>query len=225
MDEQDILAGKFRQIVISPEIAISAAFRTAVLSKREFSDKLQAVCIDEAHCISLWGGSFCTDYANLGVFRGRFPSNVPFIIASATLPDHILDDIRGKLKLSQDAKMVRVSNAHPNIALSVWEMKFDNYSMADLQFLIPHKASKLEDIDITLVYCNQRTTCEDGVDRLRSWAHEMGITLECIAFYHAKIGAKRKHELEEMLRKGEVQILVCTDAVGIVRHLSDHSKL
>jgi superfamily II DNA helicase RecQ len=93
MSEQDILAGKFRQIVVSPEIAISAAFRTAVLSKREFSDKLRAVCIDEAHCISLWGGSFRTDYANLGVLRGRFPSNVPFIIASATLPDHILDDI------------------------------------------------------------------------------------------------------------------------------------
>jgi superfamily II DNA helicase RecQ len=132
MSEQDILAGKFRQIVISPEIAISAAFRTAVLSKREFSDKLQAVCIDEAHCISLWGGSFRTDYANLGVLRGRFPSNVPFIIASATLPDHILNDIRGKLKLSRNAKMVRVSNAHPNIALSVRAMKFDNYSMADL---------------------------------------------------------------------------------------------
>jgi hypothetical protein len=40
MSEHDILAGKFRQIVVSPEIAISAAFRTAVLSKREFSDKL-----------------------------------------------------------------------------------------------------------------------------------------------------------------------------------------
>jgi superfamily II DNA helicase RecQ len=117
MSEQDILAGKFRQIVVSPKIAIYAAFRTAVLSKREFSDKLRAVCIDEAHCISLWGGSFRTDYANLGVLRGRFPSNVPFIIASATLPDHILDDIRGKHKLSQNAKMVRVSNARPNIAL------------------------------------------------------------------------------------------------------------
>ncbi|KIM72970.1 hypothetical protein PILCRDRAFT_15631 [Piloderma croceum F 1598] len=212
---KDILAGKFRQIVVSPEIAISAAFRTAVLSKREFSDKLRAVCIDEAHCISLWGGSFRTDYANLGVLRGRFPSNVPFIIASATLPDHILDDIQGKLKLSRNAKMVWVSNARPNIALSVRAMKFDNYLMANLRFLIPPKASKLEDIDITLVYCNQRTTCEDCVDRLRSWAHEMGIPPECIAFYHAKIGAKRKRELEEMLRKGQIQILVCTDAVGM----------
>ncbi|KIM82705.1 hypothetical protein PILCRDRAFT_70219, partial [Piloderma croceum F 1598] len=115
----------------------------------------------------------------------------------------------------RNAKMVRVSNARPNIALSVRAMKFDNYSMADLRFLIPPKASKLEDIDITLVYCNQRTTCEDCVDRLRSWAHEMGIPPECIAFYHAKIGAKRKRELEEMLRKGQIRILVCTDAVGM----------
>jgi len=103
-------------------------------------------------------------------------------------------------------------------------MKFDNYSMADLWFIIPPKVSKLEDFDITLVYCNQRTTCKDGVDRLCTWAHEMGIPPECIAFYHAKIGAKRKRELEEMLRKGEIGILICTEAVRMVHHLSDHSN-
>jgi superfamily II DNA helicase RecQ len=74
-----------------------------------------------------------------------------------------------------------------------------------------------EDIDITLVYCNQRTACEDAVDRLRNWARDEGIPESCIAFYHAKIGSKRKRELEEKLRNGEIRILVCTDAVGMVR--------
>jgi superfamily II DNA helicase RecQ len=137
-------------------------------------------------------------------------------VASATLPEHILDDVRQKLQLSASAKMVQLTNARPNVALSVRSMRFDNYSMADLRFLIPSGASKPDDIDISLVYCNRRTVCEDAVDRLRSWAAAEGIPTDCIAFYHAKIGEKRKRELEEKLRSGEIRILVCTDAVGMV---------
>ncbi|KAJ7309319.1 hypothetical protein DFH08DRAFT_626502, partial [Mycena albidolilacea] len=77
----------------SPEIATSAAFRKSALSKPQFTSKLRCVGIDEAHCVSLWGGSFRPDYTNLGVLRGRIPSNVPFVAASATLPEYILDDV------------------------------------------------------------------------------------------------------------------------------------
>ena len=95
-------------------------------------------------------------------------------------------------------------------------MKHAEKSKADLRFLIPVGATKPKDIDITLVYCNQRIKCEDSVDNLRFWAKESGIPESCIAFYHARIGEKRKRELEEKLRTGEIRVLVCTDAVGMV---------
>jgi superfamily II DNA helicase RecQ len=174
------------------------------------------VVIDEAHCISIWGGSFRTDYGKLGLLRGRIPKHVPFIVASATLPDHILDDIQGKLKLSPNAHIVQITNARPNVALSCRSMKHAEKSKADLRFLIPVGATKPEDINITLVYCNQRIKCEDAVDNLRFWAKELGIPETSIAFYHARIGEKRKRELEEKLREGGIRILVCTDAVGMV---------
>ena len=103
---KDIAAGKFRQVIVSPEIVISLEFQTTILSKDGFSTALHAVCIDEAHCISLWGGSFRPDYAGLGMLRGRFPKNVPFVVASATLPSHVLNDVRHKLQLGSDTKMV-----------------------------------------------------------------------------------------------------------------------
>jgi len=156
------------------------------------------------------------------VLRGRIPRHVPLIVASATLPDHILDDIRTKLQLSANAKMVRMTNSRPNVALSCRAMKHSQESFADLRFLIPVGATKAEDIDITLVYCNQRIHCEDAVDHLRFWTEEQGIDPSCIAFYHAKIGEKRKRELEEKLRRGEIRILVCTDAVGMVRGVNFH---
>ena len=108
---EDIVDGKFRQVIVSPEIVVSESFRKEVLSKKKFHQRLRAVCVDEAHCISLWGGSFHPDYAGLGVLRGRFPSNVPVVVASATLPEHILDDIKRKLRLSTSVQKVSMSNA------------------------------------------------------------------------------------------------------------------
>ncbi|KAJ6604921.1 P-loop containing nucleoside triphosphate hydrolase protein [Mycena sp. CBHHK59/15] len=211
----DIVSGKFRQVIVSPEITTSLAFRKSTLSKPAFTSRLRCVCIDEAHCISLWGGSFRPDYADLGLLRGRIPSNVPFVVASATLPPHILDDVRSKLGLSQSATYIALTNARPNVALSCRAMKHPEESKADLRFLIDSTASKPADIPVTLVYCNQRLTCEDACDSLRRWARDENIPEDCIAFYHAKIGQAQKRHLEERLRKGEIRILFCTDAVGM----------
>ena len=215
-NEQDVVSGNFRQVIVSPEISTSSVFCTAVLSKMEFNSQLHAVCIDEAHCISLWGGGFHPDYGDLGVFCGWLPSNVPFVIASATLPDHILDDIWVKLQLLKDVTLVSLSNGWPNITLSYHSMQHPEESKADLCFLIPPHASNPEDIDITLVYCNQRIICEDASNSLRRWAKDEGLPEACIAFYHAKVGNKRKREMEEMLQRGEIRILFCTDAVCMV---------
>lgn len=214
---QQILSDKCKEVQVSPEISISPEFRKEVISKREFYGRLRVVVVDEAHCISLWG-TFRPDYGELGVLRGRFPRHVPFIVASATLPDHILDDIRTKLQLSANAKIVRMTNARPNVALSCRSMKHPQDSYADLRFLIPPEATKAEHIDISLVYCNQRIDCEDAVDHLRFWAEKEGIDPSCIGFYHAKVGEKRKRELEEMLRRGEIRILVLVHQIGCEMH-------
>ncbi|KAJ7730668.1 P-loop containing nucleoside triphosphate hydrolase protein, partial [Mycena maculata] len=211
----DIVSGKFRQVIVSPEIATSLPFRKSTLSKPAFTSRLRCVCIDEVHCISLWGGSFRPDYADLGLLRGRIPSTVPFVVASATLPTHILDDVRTKLGLSKNATQISLTNARPNVALSCRTMKYPEESKADLRFLIRPGATKPADIPVTLVYCNQRLACEDACDSLRRWARNEHIPDDCIAFYHAKIGQAQKRNLEEHLRRGEIRLLFCTDAVGM----------
>ncbi|KAJ7891045.1 P-loop containing nucleoside triphosphate hydrolase protein, partial [Mycena leptocephala] len=108
-----------------------------------------------------------------------------------------------------------LTNARPNVALSCRTMKHREESKADLRFLIDSKSSKPVDIPVTLVYCNQRLTCEDAYDSLRRWARDENIPEDCIAFYHAKVGQAQKRNLEERLRKGEIRILFCTDAVGM----------
>lgn len=215
---QEIAKGIFQLVFVSPEIATSDEFHKAVISKATFSRNLRVVNIDEAHCITIWGGTFRPDYANLGILRGKFPSNVPFLIASATFPKHVIGDVRSKLRLSKDAIEVRLTNERPNVALSVRVMKHEENSQRDLRFLIPPKAEKPEDMKITLVYCNQRNTAEDAADNGKDWVIEQGISPDCIAFYHSNIGDKRKREIEELLKQGVIRILFCTDAVGMVSH-------
>jgi superfamily II DNA helicase RecQ len=171
--------------------------------------------VDEAHFVSLWGGTFRNDYTELGVLRGCLPANVSVLVASATLLSHVLDDVCAKLKIAKDHVAVRVSNARPNVALSVSVMKHPEESKADLRFIVPPNTTSPLDIPVQLVYCNGRITTEDVVDHLRKWLPK-GVTYSSVAFYHAKIGTKRKRELEEGLRIGIIRILVCTDAVGML---------
>lgn len=210
------MAAKFRQVLVSPEIAISMGFKKAVLSKTEFTEHVRVVNIDEAHCISVWGGTFRPDYAKLGLLRGRFPRNVTMMVASATLPGHVLDDVRSQLRLSKDIKMVRVTNKRPNIALSIRVMQYSEESKAGLRFLIPKDAKSPDDIPPTLVYCNSRTTAEQAADQTRDWADEMGISRDCIAYFHALIGEDRKSQLVEHVTRGTVHVLYCTEALGMV---------
>ena len=206
-------------MLVSPEIAISGEFQKTVLSKDPFIRNLRVVNIDEAHCMNVWGGSFRPDYAALGLLRGRFPGNVPFLVASATLPEHVLDDICGKLKLARDVEMIQLTNARPNVALSVRVMEHSEDSKGDLRFLIPPEAKQPMDVPISLVYCNQRSTTEDAADRAKDWAEEHGLPTSRIAFYHALIGQQWKHDIEDELHTGSIRILFCTEALGMVGQL------
>lgn len=213
--------GKFRHVIVSPEIIVSTEFHKRVLSKVSFTNNLRVTNIDEAHCLVIWGLSFRPDYAKLGILRGRLPRNVPITAASATMtPSHIMDGVRSTLSLSADAVKISVTNARPNVSLCVRSMQHSDESKADLRFLIPTNAECADDIPITLVYCNARTVTEICTDRTRDWAAGQGINPECIAFYHALIGEERKRELEDALERSRIRILYCTNAIGMVSTLT-----
>ncbi|TDL13617.1 P-loop containing nucleoside triphosphate hydrolase protein, partial [Rickenella mellea] len=206
---------KYRRVFISPETATDPAFREAVLSKDSFYKHLRAVVIDESHCISHWGSAFRDEYSMLGLLRGRLPTNVPLLVASATLPPHVMNDISEKLGLSSDCKLIRMSNARYNVGLQVRQITGKESTKAALRFTIPHDAQKAEDIPVQLIYCNTVNETQDICEALRAWLLEQNIRPDCVAFYNAKVGSTTKRKLEERLRNGDLRILVCTDAVGM----------
>lgn len=211
-------SGTIPVVFVSPEVAVSKQFQQDVLSNPTYACRLINVVIDEGHCVTEWGGDFRPDYALLGLLRGRIRSGLAVTVATATLPRNISFDIHEKFRLSKDTVYIEMSNNRPNIALSVRPIFRPLETFGDLAFLLPPKIMSVKDIPCQLVYFNSRIEAEDAADKLRSFlpGDELRRT-DCVAFYHSRIGEKRKRELEEKLLRDEVRILCCTDAVGMVR--------
>lgn len=62
---------------------------------------------------------------------------MPFVVASATLPTHVLDNVKKVLNLDPQAAVVWLRNERRNIALSTRVMQFEDVSKADLRFTVP----------------------------------------------------------------------------------------
>ncbi|KIO18612.1 hypothetical protein M407DRAFT_83734, partial [Tulasnella calospora MUT 4182] len=190
-------------------------FHRDVLSVPTYANSLINLVIDEGHCCTEWGGSFRPDYATLGLLRGRIRTGLAVTIVSATLPLEINKDLVDKFRLSNTTVFIEMSNNRPNVALSVRPILHPAETFSDLRFTIPRGATALEAIPCQLVYFNSRLEAEDAADALRSFLPPELKQKDAIAFYHARVGEKRKRELEAKLSGGGVWILCCTDAVGM----------
>ncbi|KAF7305411.1 hypothetical protein HMN09_00793500 [Mycena chlorophos] len=210
-------AGAYRHILCSPELFATLEFKQGVVNK--LADCLRVVNFDEGHLMTEWGTTFRSEYRTLGNVRGLVPSCVPVMPVSATWSADVLDDVMKLLGLPPTTRRIEITNARPNVALSIRQMKFEERSMADLRFLIPVGARKPEDIPITLVYTNERLKAERACERLKQWCTDEGIEDPedgaCVAFYHAKVGPQRKRELERQQAESKARIWCCTDAAGL----------
>ncbi|KAF9528727.1 hypothetical protein CPB83DRAFT_766381, partial [Crepidotus variabilis] len=106
--------GRFQGIFASPEMCLQhKGFR------RFLSTKLRDVCaiiVDEAHCISQWGGDFREAYAKLKDLRTFVPPEIPVLATSATLCPSSLKDVKSCLGLDLNTGFhLNLGNDRPNI--------------------------------------------------------------------------------------------------------------
>ncbi|KAH6877038.1 P-loop containing nucleoside triphosphate hydrolase protein [Coprinopsis sp. MPI-PUGE-AT-0042] len=86
--------GAHQVILTSPEMCIKHSEFQSFLTSTTSSKEIMMVVVDEAHCISQWGGDFRKEYSELVKLRAFFPPSTPFLITSATLTPATLRDIR-----------------------------------------------------------------------------------------------------------------------------------
>ncbi|KAJ7576749.1 P-loop containing nucleoside triphosphate hydrolase protein [Mycena floridula] len=211
----DLAANKYRVGFLGPETAVGVDFHSKVLREEDFSHNVIAVIVDEAHCISEWGtDDFRPEFAQIASLRSRLPCGVPFLAASATLPPEVCADIKSKLGFSSESKTIAVSNAKPNVALSVCTLVHPRKDYADLLTLFPPDLTRVEDFPQTLIYVNSHLEAEYIQDFARQNRPEC-IPKESIEFYHRFIDEKRKEHLQDAIMSGRLLISSATDALGL----------
>lgn len=192
--------------------AIYGAVKFLYVSPERLSNKLflaklyyMKVCfftVDEAHCISQWGYDFRPSYLRISEIRKEKP-DVPVLALTATATPQVVEDIQEKLSfgkyLCEDCNVFRMSFKRDNISYVVRHTMDKNVEMIHI----------LNSVDgCAIIYTRNR----EKTKKLAQLLEDNGISA---TYYHAGLNHAVKDTRQEMWRRGEIRVIVATNAFGM----------
>ena len=213
----------------------SPAFITRVLRRREFSQRVLSVVVDEAHCVSHWGADFRKKYGSLGTIRAFLPRGTPIIAVTATLTARVRRDLHRVLHFSPGtSRFLNLGNDRPNVTIAVRACQHAQNSYADLDFILPASISRALDIPKTYLYVDDIRVGSEIIDHLNDLLALRAPSLASAGlipptnatlsheYRQAAMAAFRASPRDPLTQPAEasphcIRILVCTDAAGMVR--------
>lgn len=184
-------------LYLSPERAQKEGFHRWVQNRQ-----VGLFAIDEAHCVSQWGHDFREEYAQLNVLKKLCP-DVPVLALTASATPTVLDDISKHLKLQKPARMVHGfyrSNLYYQVELCEDE---------DVKLLLLLQSIKQTPEGRIIVYCGTRKVTESIAAFLQK---KFG---KSVGYYHAGLTSEVRTSTQEAYAKGDLRILVATNAFGM----------
>src|SRR6266849_10031446 len=134
---QGIESRRYNVIITSPEMCLEDTGFSKLLRTPQFTRNVLSIVIDEAHCVSEWGENFRKAFGELGRLRSYVPATIPFLVTSATLPTHILDNVVQKLHVSKSRSVfINLGNDCPNIMHIVCRMRGAKRDLGALDFVV-----------------------------------------------------------------------------------------
>jgi len=187
--------GDCKFLYVSPERLGTPLFQS-YLGELE----INYIVVDEAHCISQWGYDFRPDYLNIGGLRQSI--GAPIIALTATATPKVIEDIASRLSINPQKpsfNILRAGFERPNLSYIVRECRDKTGQLLDICSGVPGSG---------IVYLRSRRRCEEVAALLKA----NGVSA---SFYHAGLGAKSRSERQEAWKKGEIRVMVCTNAFGM----------
>lgn len=211
---------QYQIVLLSPEMALHSEQVHKVFDSKAFRDALIAINVDEAHTISLWGGDFRKDYRGLGRIRARMPKGVPVALVSATLQPKVKQDALSTLGFSAnpaDYDDINVGNERTNVFVGICPMKYPSSSFRDLSVLFSTDVTDPASIPKSIVYIDDVKAVTSAVIQLYEWLHPSLRRLGLIRPVHSWMPAGYRSDAMARFMAGEVRIIICTEAAGMVR--------
>lgn len=186
------LNGAYRFMYISPE-------RLATQNFRDYLPNLNVklLVVDEAHCISQWGYDFRPAYLRIAEYRNLLPG-VPCAAFTASAPPYVVKDIIEKLQL-QNVKLTYGDFNRPNL-------RFHVRNTEDKNGILLKTLGKTA--GCSLVFAPTRKDTEETAQFLES----KGLS---VSYYHAGLSAEERSRRQELWKKDQIRIMVCTNAFGM----------
>jgi len=177
-------------IYVTPERLRSPSFLAALEGIR-----INAIVIDEAHCVSLWGQTFRPSYRRIRHFLLRYPA-ARRIALSATITPPVQKDIEHQLCLRQPVRIATsVLRGDITMHLSAREHWF------------PAVVRLLQTSPCGIIYVQSRYECE-----------RLGFMLSRhfpVAIYHAGLEKTEREKTLMRFLSGEISWVVATSAFGM----------
>ena len=183
--------GDFKFLYVSPERIGTSMFRHYVQAMN-----VSFIVVDEAHCISQWGYDFRPDYLNIGQLREI--SDAPVIALTATATPAVADDIMDRLGF-EEKLLVKAGFERPELSYIVRNCEDKTGQLMNICSGI---------VGTGIVYVRSRKKCEE-------LAALLGANGFSASFYHAGLGQDSRADRQEKWKKGEIRIMVCTNAFGM----------
>lgn len=207
--------GKYRVVFVCPELALKprGRFEKNLWQNNAFVAQLSAVIWDEAHCVKAW--STFRAYKSAGRLRDIIPQQIPYLVASATLPDHLREDVTRILQLRrQRTHVVHLPNDRPNVYLAVRKIRHALSSFKDLEFLIPNNWKPGQRIPTFLVFFDSKS---EGIAAAEVLRNRLPLEYrERVVWFNADGTSRFRETATKLLDEGKLFGLMCTDSFGMV---------
>ncbi len=199
---KEMQASKGYLLYLSPERVQKEGFQKWIQAR-----SIALFAIDEAHCVSQWGHDFRAEYAELGILKKIRP-DIPVLALTASATPIVLDDMVKNLHLKKPARLV-YGFYRPNLYYQVEVCKTDDEKYQWLTSALTQVQEGRK-----LIYCGTRDGAQNLSDRLNADGFASSV-------YHAGLSSKQRTEIQDQYIKGEIKILVATNAFGMGMDQSD----
>ncbi|MBR0378196.1 MAG: ATP-dependent DNA helicase RecQ [Lachnospiraceae bacterium] len=181
-------------LYVSPERLSAPEFRA-------FAQKIRIsfLCVDEAHCISLWGRQFRPEYMKIAEFIEALPTRPVVAAFTATANAEVRSDIIDNLKL-REPYVLTTGFDRPNLYFEVQKDKDKWLALSSL--LTRHRG------ECGIIYCLTRRTVE-------SLSRKLEVNGFTVAHYHGGMPLEEREKAQRDWLDGKRNVIVATNAFGM----------
>ncbi|KZT63318.1 P-loop containing nucleoside triphosphate hydrolase protein, partial [Daedalea quercina L-15889] len=214
----------YQILFMSPEMATRNRSCRDMLQSLGHRGDLLTFVIDEAHCISQWGGDFRTAYCDLNKLRAYARAGTPIMALSATLAPQPWTDVEQVLQIDPSAAFyLNRGNNRPNIKMCMKyvESSSDFAALAD-ELNLP-SIRHPEDIPKTLIFV------ESKLQSMRVWRYLLEHTdpslHDAFAFIHAGRTQEARDKTFQQFKDGKIRVVLATECVAMGVDASDIERV